>query len=162
GDGFSVVLMAAPPRRIVPEPAEDGQRVSKQLQNVHMTHGNADLVGTLKTVASMLQASPAKYPAKEVYFLTDLQRSGWVAARPGDLPASLDTFKQRGAKAIFVDVGRDGASNLAVTNIELGDPVATTTGQTAIIATLVNYGTSRDEVNVRLFVGRAKETDGDE
>src|SRR5262245_35801449 len=96
GDGYSVVLMAAPPRRLVPEPSEDTRRVADQVRAARMTHGNADLNGTLKTVASLLQASPGKYLAKEVYFFTDLQRSGWVSDRPGDLAAALETFKKFG------------------------------------------------------------------
>ena len=31
GDGFSVVLMSAPPRRIVPEPSEDATKVAKEI-----------------------------------------------------------------------------------------------------------------------------------
>lgn len=155
GDGFSVVLMAAPPRRLVPEPSEDIRRVADVLRAARLTHGNADLAGTLATVASLLKSSPGKYPAKEVYFLTDLQRSNWVSGRPGDLAASFDAFKQAGAKAVFVDVGRDGVNNLAVTHLELGDPVATTRTRTLINATLFNHGPARDDLQVRLLVGKA-------
>jgi hypothetical protein len=31
GDGFSVVLMGAPPRRLVPEPSEDANKVLKEI-----------------------------------------------------------------------------------------------------------------------------------
>jgi uncharacterized membrane protein len=161
GDGFSVVLMASPPRRVVPEPSEDGRKVAAELRALRMTHGNADLAGTLAAVGSLLQASPGKFPAKEVYFITDMQRSGWVASRPGDLAAALQRFTQTKAKAIFVDVGQEGASNLAVVGLELGDPVATTAGETRVLATLMNYGDSKEDVSVRLLVGRAKEKAGD-
>ena len=161
GDGFSVVLMAGSPKRIVPEPSEDVHKVASEVRALKLTHGNADLAGTLATVASLLKASPGKFPAKEVYFLTDMQRSGWIAPRPGDLTASLQTFSETKAKAIFVDVGQDGVSNLAVTGLELLDPVATTIGETRIQATLRNHGDTREEVNVRLFVGRAREKSSD-
>jgi hypothetical protein len=59
-DGFSVVLMAAPPRRIVSEPSEDARRVAAEVRGLHQTHGNADLTGTLTTVANILRASPGK------------------------------------------------------------------------------------------------------
>ncbi len=81
GDGFSVVLMAAPPRRIVPEPSEDTRKIAAELCAMKMTHGNSDLAGTLATVAGLVKASPGKFPAKEVYFLTDMQRSGWISPR---------------------------------------------------------------------------------
>ncbi|MFO0928731.1 MAG: BatA domain-containing protein [Gemmataceae bacterium] len=155
-DGFSLVLMAAPPRRIVPEPSEDARKVTAEVRNLRLTHGNADLAGTLATVAGLLKASPGKYAAKEVYFVTDLQRSSWVPARPGDLAPSLQVFQETKAKAIFVDVGRDGVSNLAVTGLELGEPVATTAAKVPILATIHNHGDSRDDLAVRLFVGKAR------
>src|SRR5437868_2695338 len=74
GNGFSVVLMGAPPRRIVPEPSEDTRKVANEIGALRLTHGNADLAATLSTVESLLQASPGKFPEKEVYFLTDLQQ----------------------------------------------------------------------------------------
>src|SRR5581483_9375198 len=43
GDGFSVVLMGAPPRRVVPEPSDDGRRVIAEIAGMRMPHGNADL-----------------------------------------------------------------------------------------------------------------------
>jgi uncharacterized membrane protein len=161
GNGFSVVLMASSPRRIVPEPSEDTRKVLAELRNLRLTHGNADLAGTLATVASLLKDSPGKFSTREVYFLTDMQRSGWIAPRPGDLAAALQTFSETKAKAIFLDVGQDGVSNLAVTGLELVDPVATTAAETRILATLFNHGDTREEVNVRLFVGPAREKASD-
>lgn len=155
-DGFSVVLMAAPPRRIVAGPSEDARKVASEIRKLSMTHGNADLPGTLATVAGLLEASPGKYAAREVTFLTDLQRSSWIPARPGDLALALQAFQKTRARAVFVDVGRDGVSNLAVTGLELADPVATTLGKLPLIATLHNHGDSRDDVPVRLLVGKAR------
>jgi len=57
GDGFSVVLMASPPRRVVPEPSEDARKVIAEIENLHLTHGNADLAATLNTVESLVRAS---------------------------------------------------------------------------------------------------------
>ncbi len=155
GDGFSVVLMAAPPRRIVPEPSEDARKVVAEIENLRLTHGNADLAATLNTVESLVRASPGKYPAREVYFLTDLQQSTWIARQPALLSATLQKIKER-AQTIFVDVGRDGVGNLAVTNLVLDDSMAATGRETPIIATLTNYGETRTDVSVRLFVGKAR------
>ncbi|MGL4552589.1 MAG: VWA domain-containing protein [Gemmataceae bacterium] len=162
GDAYSVVLMGSPPRRIVPEPSEDARRVAKEIRGLRPTHGNADLAGTLTTVAGLLRSSPGKFPAKEVYFLTDMQRSGWLAQRPADVAGAIAAFKQVNAKAIFVDVGQDDAGNLAVTSLELGAPVATTAGEVTIQATLLNYGDTKKDVPVKLSVGRAREKAGEE
>ena len=160
GDGFSVVLMASPPRRIVPEPSVDARRVAAEIRNTRATHGNADLAGTLSTVAGLLRASPGKFPAKEVYFLTDMQRSTWQPPRPGDVAGAIAAFKKTGAKAIFVDAGQEGLSNLAVTRLALGDPVATTATASSILATVYNYGETQ-EVALKLSIGRAREKAGD-
>jgi hypothetical protein len=156
GDAYSVVLMASPPRRIVPEPSEDGRRVASEIRSLRATHGNADLSGTLATVAGLLKSSPGKFPAKEVYFFTDMQKSGWLSPRPGDLAGALSVFKQSGAKAIFVDVGQEGLSNLTVTSLEMGDPVTTTVHESRILATIFNHGETQS-VNVRFSVGKARE-----
>jgi hypothetical protein len=161
GDAFSVVLMASPPRRIVAEPSEDARKVAAELRALKMTHGNSDLAATLSTVASLIVGSPGKFPAKEVYFLTDMQRSGWVTPRPGDLAGALQAFQESNAKAIFVDVGQADVSNLAVTALELVDPVATTRTETRFKAALFNHGDTRDDVLVRLFVGRARDKASD-
>jgi hypothetical protein len=155
GDSFSVVLMAAPPRRIVPEPSEDARKVVAEIENLHLTHGNADLAATLNTVESLVRASPGKYPAREVYFLTDLQQSTWIARQPAALSALLQKIKER-AQTIFVDVGREGADNVAVTNLALDDSMAVTGRTTPIVATLTNYGETRSDVHVHLYVGKTK------
>ncbi len=153
GDGFSVVLMAAPPRRIVPEPSEDAHKVAAEIDALRLTHGNADLFGTLSTVESLVQASPGKYPDREVYFLTDLQQSTWIARQPAALSASLQKIQAR-ARTIFVDVGRE-AGNVAVTELSLGEAMASTGRETPLLATLHNYGETRTDVSVRLYVGGA-------
>src|SRR5262245_46784709 len=40
GDAFSVVLLSAPPRRIVGEPSEDPEKVKHEIQNLRLPHGN--------------------------------------------------------------------------------------------------------------------------
>jgi hypothetical protein len=160
GDGFSVVLMASPPRRIVPEPSEDGRKVLAEIEGLRLTHGNADLAGTLSTVESLVQSSPGKFPDREVYFLTDMQQSTWIARQPAMVAPILQKIQAR-AHTIFIDVGRDCPSNLAVTDLSLGDSLATTGRAVPILATLHNYGETRTDVSVRLSVGRAKSVAGE-
>src|SRR5262249_24144833 len=92
GDGLSVVLMASSPLRVVggaAGPAEDKKKVRDVLDKARMPHGNSDLAGTLETVADLLRQSPRKFIDKEVYFLTDLQKTTWALPQPGqaDRPA---------------------------------------------------------------------------
>jgi hypothetical protein len=156
GDGFSVILMAAPPRRIVSEASEDARKVKDEVQSMKLPHGNADLTATLNAVADILRASPGKFEEKEVYFLTDLQRSTWTSHQVIDPSVALQKIQAR-ARAIFVHVGREDANNLAVTNVMLDVPMATTGAVTPIVVNLHNYGTeARRQVRVSLLIGKAR------
>jgi hypothetical protein len=158
GDGFSVVLMAAPPRRVVPEPSEDSRKVAAEIEGLKLPHGNADLAATLSTVESLLQLAPPKFVDKEVYFLTDLQQSTWVARQPAAVASLLQRIQAK-ARTILVDVGRDGVNNLAVSGLFVDDDVATPGRATTIVATLQNFGNeTREAVRVSLLVGRARAT----
>jgi hypothetical protein len=163
-DGFSVVLMASPPKRVVPGLTDvDVKKVKSEIKSVRLPHGNADLAATLNTVESLLRESPAKFHDREVYFLTDLQRSTWVSPQPANVAATLQKIQAR-ARTIFVDVGRDKVSNLAVTNVALGAPVAMTNTFTPIIATVHSYAQgegAREQVRAQLLVGRAPAAAGE-
>src|SRR5262249_40165913 len=152
---YGVLLRAPPPRRLVPRPSDDARKVASELRAMKMTHGNADLSGTLNTIASLLRESPGKFNAREVYFITDMQRAGWIGQRPGDLTSALTAFRETNTKTIFVDVGHEGLQNLAITSLELGEPFATTGAETRIIGNLYNHGAARGGLRVRLFIGKA-------
>jgi hypothetical protein len=158
GDGFSVVLMAAPPQRVVPGPADDAHRVLKEVQALRLPHGNANLADTLAEVERILDESPAdKFAVREVYFVTDLQRATWVQAGPLK-PEVLKRIQDR-ARLVFLDAGQDGVANLAVSDVRLGAPLALTGVETPILATLHNYGGQEPRpVRVQLLVGRARAT----
>src|SRR5262249_30261214 len=122
GDGFSVVLMASPPRSIVAEPSDDGRKVADELQNLRLPHGNADVAAMLTTVEAMLRRSPSKFEEHEVYFLTDLQRTTWVAGPAANSLPLLQKIQGQ-ARCIFLDAaagiegGRDEFDNFAVTGL---------------------------------------------
>ena len=120
GDGFSVVLMAAPPRRVVPEPSDDAGKVADEIHALRLPHGNADLAGTFAAVEDLVRRSPSKFEEREVYFFTDLQRSTWTARQSGNPAETLQKIQSR-ARMILVDVGQEGIHNVAVTNLALAD-----------------------------------------
>src|SRR5262249_35847330 len=119
------------------------------------------LVGTLTAVEDMLRRSPAKFEQHEVYFLTDLQKSTWIGGQNGD-PGALWARIQARARTIFVDVGKDGSNNAAVTHVSLGVPLVTTGGLTAVTATLHNYGAEpRKQARVELQIGKTRSAAND-
>ncbi|HEV3204438.1 MAG TPA: BatA domain-containing protein, partial [Gemmataceae bacterium] len=161
GDGFSVILMASPPRRIVAEPADDSHKVADEIQGLRLPHGNADLAGTLIAVEDLVSKSPDKYPEKEVYFLTDLQRSTWIVGPNNDTRQVLRKIQNR-ARTVFLDVGQDGANNWAITDLSLGPELVTTGATTSVTATVHNFGSeSGQPKRLELWVGKARTVNTD-
>jgi hypothetical protein len=157
GDAYSLILMANPPRRIVGEPSEDARKVLAEIDKLRLPHGTADVPATLNQIESLLSASPGKFHAREIYFITDLQASTWLAPQPAALTTVLEKIRSSGKghnSLYFVNVGGEAVSNLAVTNVTLADEMATTGRLTTILATLHNYGTDTGEKIVKLLVGK--------
>ena len=162
-DGFSVVLMAEPPRMIVPGPTDSAEpgwqsdnadSVLKSIDALRPTHGNADLAAALNTVEDLLKASPNKYTEKEVYFISNLQRATWLAQEASSLKGAADGVKERAPTAAVIDVGVDGAENLAVEGLAVADPTAIAGKQTLLQAVLHNFGAARPNVLVHFQVGK--------
>src|SRR5581483_11767355 len=78
GDGFSIVLLAAPAQAVVPGPAEDAAKVAAEIEALRCPHGGSDLGGALQLVEELVRKAPGKYAQREVYLVTDLQRSTWA------------------------------------------------------------------------------------
>jgi len=154
-DGYSVVLMSAPPQRIVPEPSDDARRVSQEIQGLRLPQGNADFAGTLQILEDMLRRSPEKFEAREVYFLTDLQKATWASPQSASLTETLQRIQGR-ARVIFVDVGQDNVANVAITSFTLAASFATTGIDTPFTATIHNYGGEERPMRVELLVGKAR------
>ncbi|MBL8798077.1 MAG: VWA domain-containing protein [Planctomycetia bacterium] len=161
GDGFSVLLLAAPPQRIVPEPSDDPQKVADEVRKLRLPHGNGDLAGALHAVEDMLRRSPGKYEAREVYFFTDLQKSTWTGRASAEASEVMQRLQGQ-ARVVFVDVGHEAPGNRAITNLTLGAPLAATNTVTPIIATVQNYGAEEGKaVRVELRVGKARQNAAD-
>jgi hypothetical protein len=160
-DGFSVLLMAAPPRRIVSGPSEDAARVAEEIAGLSFPHGNADLAATLTAVRDLVKNSPTKYDEREVYFLTDLQRSTWSTQTAGN-PRDLFRVIQEQARLFVLDVGREIAFNSAVTSVQVGGPYVAAGVATPISATVHHYGKdARGQTRVELLIGKARTRDAD-
>jgi hypothetical protein len=162
GDAFSVVMMAAPARTIIGEPSEDRGRVAEVIEKLRLPHGNADLLATLNTVDGLLQSSSGKYPGKEVYFLTDMQQSTWIARQPPLAAATLQKIHTRG-RAILVNVsGEVPATNLAITSLNIQEDLVTRGRPVTITARVFNHGTQAlDKVSLRFEVGKARAKQGE-
>ena len=165
GDGFSVLLMKEVPTWIVAEAAQDGRKVAAEIKTLEATHGNTSAASTLNMVAAKLAEASSRYTSREVYFFTDMQRTTWVSslgpvsAKEGKGEKSPLEEIQKRARTIFVDVvGKDGAGNLAVTDLRLGESLVTAKASVSISGVVQNFGKEpRTRVRVALLVGQAGE-----
>ena len=67
----------------------------------------------------------------------------------------MQKIQARAKTAAIIDVGQDGAENLAVEDLALADPIATTGHDTLFQAVLHNFGDTRTDVPVRAVVRKA-------
>jgi hypothetical protein len=163
GDAASILLMKDTPVWIVGEASQDSTKLLKELRAIRQPHGNSSVPATLNALAGKLRESPDHFDAREVYFLTDLQQTTWI---PDVAPDAKDADKDSGqakvlqeiqkrARSIFVDVGRDGVNNLAVTALALNEPLVVTNATTTFSAQVKNFGAQpRNKLNVRLSTAR--------
>jgi hypothetical protein len=166
GDGLSVVLMKDSPAWEVAGPSHNPRRVVKVIQGLRQAHGNADVPATLNAVAAKLAETAGRFDAYEVYFLTDLQRSTWLRTQVRSTGSKTDAQEpqeraafekiQELAKTFFVDVGREGVNNVAVTKVTVGGQVLLTGQDVVVLAAVHNFGSEpREKLRAELLVGRA-------
>ncbi len=147
GDGFTLVLMSAPPQVVVGNPVFEPRDLLPEIENLALPHTTADLPATLAKVEEVLTRARREHPRlsrEEIYFLTDLGRVGWLVD-PAD-KATKAEFQKRArrlaesAGLMVIDLGQDGAENLAVTALSSDEPLATVGRNVQIEAELKNFG----------------------
>jgi len=143
GDGFTLVQMASPPRVIVATPGLEKEPVRQEIQNLQLLHTGADLAATLAEVRKVLDTARRDSPRlaqHEVYFFSDLQRATWMPA--GDA-AEADCRSRAAALAAqlhVINLGQPGDDNLAVTALELRQPLVLAGRSVALEASLRDFG----------------------
>lgn len=153
GDTASLVLMAAPPKVVVGEPSANLNAVADEVRGLELLHGGTDLAATLAKLDEILTASNLEQ--KEIYFVTDLQKTGW-AANSGSAATPLQELAAKiaaRANVVVIDLGQGASDNLAVTSFELDDSFVTLQRDTRFSAVFRNFGrTNRTGLAVTLSV----------
>jgi hypothetical protein len=142
GDGFTLVLMAEPPRVIIAEPAFDPQDVLSEISGLKVLHGGASLMASLAEVEKILDTARRDYPRltqNKVCFFTDLGETTWEAAGGDAFRNRIAALSDRAALAL-IDLGEPGAQNLAVTRLEPQESLATTARESTFLAEVRNFG----------------------
>jgi Mg-chelatase subunit ChlD len=167
GDGFSVLLLKDNPTWLIGKPSQDGAKVKQELQTARAGHGNASVPAALNMIIAKLSEASARFPAQAVYFITDMQRSTWQATLPSTAEGEetkrdpTEIIRDR-ALVAFVDVGKEDAGNLAVTDLSFSEPFVTTGTDVVVNASVQNFGVeTRKDIHVELLVGKAREHTND-
>ncbi|MBX9789865.1 MAG: BatA domain-containing protein [Pirellulales bacterium] len=146
GDAFSLVLMGSPPRVVVGKPAFAGEELIDEISGLAVSHGSADLPATIVAIENALAQARQEQPRisrHEIYFLTDLQRVGWLPeldrAAGAEFRERSRRLSQRAALAV-IDLGAGETENLAVTGIRPSEAIATTGRELSADVTVRNFG----------------------
>jgi hypothetical protein len=162
GDGFTLIQMANPPRIIVATPGVEKDPIRQEIQGLELLHTGADLATTLGEVHRILDSARRDSPRltrQEVYFFSDLQRGTWMPV--GD--AAKTEIRTRAtslaatARLKVMNLGQAGDDNLAVTQLDIREPVVLAGQNVALDAGIRDYGhVTRQHQAVDLLVdGRA-------
>jgi hypothetical protein len=165
GDGFSLVVMSAPPKVLVAAPSVERSEILREIADLPPPCATTDLPATVAAVQQVLETAERENPRltqHEVYFITDLQRVGWNPQLKGQI---LNEFRRRsaalGEKAalVVIDVGQPAAENLAVTCLRSLEPVAVANREEHLEAVVHNFGRqSKSRQPVELWIdGRRME-----
>ena len=143
GDGYALVLMGQPPRVVIGDPAFDPDDVSQELSSLEMPHAGASLPQTLAEIEATLASAREKHPRlaqRRVVFFTDLGRTTWQDASTADVKQRLARIVDSpGTSLALVDLGQPQAQNLAVTRLEMTQPLATLAGESIFQAEIQSF-----------------------
>lgn len=168
GDGFTLVLMASPPRVLVGTPAFEPRQILAEIEQLNYLDGGADLRATLDKVQKILDDARREQPRlarEEIYFLTDLGRTTWAPELDGK--EAEEEFRRRsrqlaGSAAVVVaDLGQKDAENAALVSLNAVEPYLTVAREVTLEAQVHNFSRQpRRQLGVELYVDerRAGET----
>lgn len=146
GDGFSLVVMAAPPKVLVAAPSVERSEILREIAELPPPCATTDLPATVAAVKQVLETAEkenSRLAQHEVYFITDLQRVGW---NPGLKGQALAEFRRESAALgeraalVVIDVGQPAAENLAVTGLRPLEAVTVAGGEAHLEAVVHNFG----------------------
>jgi uncharacterized membrane protein len=146
GDAFTLVLLASPPRVVVGTPSIVAAEVLAEIDALKRPDTTLDLPGSVAAIGQLIDRARRHDPGlagHEVYVLSDLQRAGWA---PQLSAPALKELRQRMRKlaetaaVALIDAGQPEAENLAVTELDMVEPVAALSQNVRFTATLANLG----------------------
>jgi hypothetical protein len=142
GDGFSLILMAAPPTVVVGDPVFDREDLADEIAELRRTDGGADLPATLAEIERVIERAARREPRlqrRRICFLTDMGRATWGEVTGSATQAILARLADKSELQV-VDVGQTGGQNVAVTRVVVADGAVTADRPTRIDLEVENFG----------------------
>ncbi|NLX56701.1 MAG: VWA domain-containing protein [Planctomycetaceae bacterium] len=156
GDGFSLILLAAPPVVVVGDPVFDREDLAAEIAELQRTDGGADLAATLAEIERVVDRTARREPRllrRRVCFFTDLGLTTWGAVSEAAVQGAVARLADK-ADLQLVDLGEAGGQNVAVTRVVAAEGIVTVGTPTRIDIEVENLGDAdRPRHGVEVLVG---------
>lgn len=141
-DYANLILMGFTPKLSFGEPSNNYFHLRFDIKNASLTQERPDIDGAIKEALEQLEKfSGAK---KEIYFISDFQRSNWAGVQFGVMPGSIQPY--------FISVGDDTSDNCAITEVSLQPALPTVSEPIQVIAKVSNFGDEPRQMPVQLKI----------
>ncbi len=127
GDGFTLVLMGAPPQVVIRDPAYDPADVLRELDRLEPRHAGANLNAALEEVQELVEQARKRHvrlSQTRVCFFSDLGQTTWDDLESAAARKALGELAEVAQLHLF-ELGDSAWNNAAVTRLELEDPLVT-------------------------------------
>jgi hypothetical protein len=137
GDGWTLILLADPPRVVVQQPAFDSADVIREIDALRLRHTGADLTRTLELTDEIVRQVRRQHPRlvnTRVHILSDLAKTTWDPLESPSARRLLRQLADSNVKISVEELGERRWSNAAVTRVEMLDPFATVDREVRFLA----------------------------
>lgn len=134
GDGVAVMAVSDRAQLLVAEPTVDHRVARQMLGSIQPGEARSDFSVVFREAAKIIAREPRG--ARELYFFTDNQESGWRFAAGG---VSDEAWKKSGLHSVIVRPDDLVAPNAAVKEVKLLSPFATAGATVSGVAAVENF-----------------------
>ena len=140
----SALIFTSSRAKIVKPLDPEHRRIQSAVMGAQLTNHTTDYLDAIQSADEML--GEAEIGAKQIYFVSDLQRIGWESF--------VDTDKlSPDVEIAFVDVGAKEPSNLAITGVSVPQVVLNEQKSAQVVVRVQNFGAQAVEaLPVQLFI----------
>ncbi len=142
GDGFTLVVLADPPRVVIGEPAFDPSDVVEEINALKMPHTGGNLTATLAQTQDILARAATRNPrlvVNRVCLFSDLGQNTWEESQAADCRGRIASLAEKSQLLLF-DLGDANQQNVAVTSLSMAEPLATAGRSIRFTAQVQNFG----------------------